>query len=110
MWMTAFFLVNAFMLLNLMPLRGFDGWRIATQAAAWRRSATAPGPRQPGRPWPFASSLRFAAIALQLALVSVFFDGAASAAIMLAALAAEVFSASEYALACRSVSSYSPSN
>jgi Zn-dependent protease len=111
MWTTAFFLVNAFMLLNLMPLRGFDGWRIATQAAAWRRSATtARGPKQAARPWPFASSLRFAAIALQLALVSVFFDGVASAAIMLAALAAEVMSASDYALACRTISSYSPSN
>jgi membrane-associated protease RseP (regulator of RpoE activity) len=33
------FLVNAFMLLNLMPLRGFDGWRIAVHAAAWRRRA-----------------------------------------------------------------------
>ena len=112
MWMTAFFLVNAFMLLNLMPLRGFDGWRIATQAAAWRRRtlATSRGPNEPPRPWPFASSLRFAAIALQLVLVSVFFDGAASVAIMLAALVAEVVSASEYALACRTISSYSPSN
>jgi membrane-associated protease RseP (regulator of RpoE activity) len=110
MWMTAFFLVNAFMLLNLIPVRGFDGWRIATQAAAWRRSATSRGRKQTARPWPFASSLRFAAIALQLALVSVFFDGAASAAIMLAALAAEVLSASDYAWACRHISSYSPSN
>lgn len=112
MWMTAVFLVNAFMLLNLMPLRGFDGWRIASQAAAWRRRtpATSPSPKQPVHPWPFASSLRIAAIALQLALVSVFFDGAASAAILLAALGAEVLSASEYALACRNISSYSPSN
>jgi hypothetical protein len=37
MWTMAVFLVNAFMLLNLMPLRGFDGWRLALQAAAWRR-------------------------------------------------------------------------
>ena len=35
------FLVNAFMLLNLIPLRGFDGWRIAVQAAAWRKRSTA---------------------------------------------------------------------
>lgn len=41
MWTTAIFLVNAFMLLNLMPLKGFDGWRIATHAAAYRRR-TAP--------------------------------------------------------------------
>jgi hypothetical protein len=110
MWMTAFFLVNAFMLLNLVPLRGFDGWRIATHAAAWRRSTTARDLKRPARPWPFASSLRFAAIALQLALVSIFFEGAASAAILIAALAAEVFSASEYLLASRTLSSYSPSN
>jgi len=110
MWMTAFFLVNAFMLLNLVPLRGFDGWRIATHAAAWRRSTTARAPKPPPRPWPFASSLRFAAIALEFALVSAFFDGAASVAIMLAALAAEVLSVSEFALASRSVSSYSTSN
>jgi hypothetical protein len=110
MWITAFFLVNAFMLLNLMPLRGFDGWRIATHAAAWRRSATSRAPKPTVRPWPFASSLRFAAIALQLALVSVFFDGAVSAVIMLAALAAEILSASDYALAARKISSFSPSN
>jgi membrane-associated protease RseP (regulator of RpoE activity) len=37
LWTLAVFLVNAFMLLNLMPLRGFDGWRLAVHAAAWRR-------------------------------------------------------------------------
>jgi membrane-associated protease RseP (regulator of RpoE activity) len=37
----AVFLVNAFMLLNLIPLRGTDGRRIAVQTAAWRnRSAS----------------------------------------------------------------------
>jgi hypothetical protein len=41
LWSLAVFLVNAFMLLNLMPLRGFDGWRLATQAAAWRRRMSA---------------------------------------------------------------------
>jgi Zn-dependent protease len=112
MWLTAVFLVNAFMLLNLMPLRGFDGWRIAGHAAAWRRSAPGRTPRQKqsARPWPFAPSLRGAAVALQLALVSVFFDGVASAAILLAAFGAELLSVSEYALACRTVSSYSTSN
>jgi membrane-associated protease RseP (regulator of RpoE activity) len=101
MWTMAVFLVNAFMLLNLMPVRGFDGWRIATHAAAWRRRAvSAPGPH-PAAPWPFAPSLRIAAIALQLALVSVFFQGPAGMAIVLAALAAEVLGATEYAQACR---------
>jgi membrane-associated protease RseP (regulator of RpoE activity) len=37
MWTMALFLVNFFMLLNLMPLRGFDGRRIAVHAAAWRQ-------------------------------------------------------------------------
>ncbi len=31
------FVVNAVMFLNLMPIRGLDGWRMALQAAAWRR-------------------------------------------------------------------------
>jgi membrane-associated protease RseP (regulator of RpoE activity) len=101
MWTTAVFLVNAFMLLNLMPVRGFDGWRIATHAAAWRRRAAAPPRPRPVEPWPFASSLRIAAIALQLALVSVFFEGPAGMAIVLLALAAEVLGATEYAQACR---------
>jgi membrane-associated protease RseP (regulator of RpoE activity) len=35
------FLVNSFMLLNLIPLRGFDGGRIAMQAAAWRKRPAA---------------------------------------------------------------------
>jgi len=35
------FLVNAFMLLNLLPIRGSDGRRIAVQAAAWRKRPTA---------------------------------------------------------------------
>lgn len=103
MWTMAVFLVNAFMLLNLMPLRGFDGWRIATHAAAWRRR-TPPltaKPAQTATPWPFAYSLRIAAIALQLALTSVFFEGPAGKAIVLAALAAEVLSATEYVQACR---------
>jgi membrane-associated protease RseP (regulator of RpoE activity) len=101
MWTTAVFLVNAFMLLNLMPVRGFDGWRIATHAAAWRRSTQSAVPRREPGPWPFAYSLRVAAIALQLALVSVFFEGAARLAIVAVALAAEVVSAAEYAQACR---------
>jgi hypothetical protein len=101
MWTTAVFLVNAFMLLNLMPVRGFDGWRIATHAAAWRRRIPSPSRPRPVGPWPFASSLRIAAFALQLALVSVFFEGTAGMAILLAALAAEVFGATEYAQACR---------
>jgi len=100
MWTLALFLVNALMLLNLMPVRGFDGWRIATHAAAWRRRSVPPGP-VPARPWPFASSLRIAAIALQMALVSVFFEGPAGIAIVVAALAAEVLAAAEYAQACR---------
>jgi membrane-associated protease RseP (regulator of RpoE activity) len=103
MWTMAVFLVNAFMLLNLVPLRGFDGWRIATHAAAWRRrmpSSTLARART-REPWPFASSLRVAAIALQLAVVSVFFEGPAGFAIALAALGVEVLSATEYARACR---------
>jgi hypothetical protein len=36
------FLVNAFMLLNLIPLRGSDGRRIAVQAAAWRSRSAKP--------------------------------------------------------------------
>jgi membrane-associated protease RseP (regulator of RpoE activity) len=100
MWTLALFLVNAFMLLNLMPVRGFDGWRIATHAAAWRRRSVPPGPG-PARPWPFASSLRIAAIAHQLALVSVFFEGPVGMAIVVAALATEVLAAAEYAQACR---------
>ena len=103
MWTTALFLVNAFMLLNLMPVRGFDGWRIATHAAAWRRRASASRLPHPAHPWPFASSLRVTAIALQLALVSVFFEGPAGIAILVAALAAEVLAATEYAQACRQV-------
>jgi membrane-associated protease RseP (regulator of RpoE activity) len=103
MWTTAVFLVNAFMLLNLMPLRGFDGGRIATHAAAWRRRTRTPAlhPARGSAPWPFAYSLRIAAIALQLALTSVFFEGALGLAIVLAALAAEVLSATEYAQVCR---------
>jgi membrane-associated protease RseP (regulator of RpoE activity) len=31
-------LTNALMVLNLMPIRGLDGWRLALHAAAWRRS------------------------------------------------------------------------
>jgi Zn-dependent protease len=31
------FVVNAVMFLNLVPIRGLDGWRMALQAAAWRR-------------------------------------------------------------------------
>ncbi len=34
------FIVNCVMFLNLVPIRGLDGWRIAVQTAAWRR-----GPR-----------------------------------------------------------------
>jgi membrane-associated protease RseP (regulator of RpoE activity) len=30
------FVVNAVMFLNLVPIRGLDGWRMAVQAAAWR--------------------------------------------------------------------------
>src|SRR5690242_1010344 len=72
MWMTAVFLVNAFMLLNLMPLRGFDGGRIASHVAAWRyRFASTGGVAvQSVAPWPFASSLRVAAFALLLAMAS----------------------------------------
>jgi membrane-associated protease RseP (regulator of RpoE activity) len=103
MWTSAVFLVNAFMLLNLIPVRGFDGWRIATHAAAWRRREASPSATGPHKavPWPFAYSLRVAAIALQLALVSVFFEGPARLAILAVALAAEVVSVAEYAQACR---------
>jgi membrane-associated protease RseP (regulator of RpoE activity) len=45
MWSLSIFLVNASMLLNLIPLRGFDGWRIAIHAAAWRRRAPLPSAR-----------------------------------------------------------------
>lgn len=31
------FVVNLAMYLNLAPIRGLDGWRIAVQASAWRR-------------------------------------------------------------------------
>jgi membrane-associated protease RseP (regulator of RpoE activity) len=101
MWTLALFLVNAFMLLNLMPIRGFDGWRIATHAAAWRRRPLTIKPAPQTGPRPFAASLRIAAIALQLALISVFFEGPARIAILAAALAAEVASVAEYAQALR---------
>ena len=32
------FIVNCVMFLNLAPIRGLDGWRMAVQAAAWRRA------------------------------------------------------------------------
>jgi peptidase M50-like protein len=32
------FIVNLLMFLNLAPIRGLDGWRIAVQTAAWRRA------------------------------------------------------------------------
>ena len=32
------FIVNVLMFLNLAPIRGLDGWRMAVQTAAWRRS------------------------------------------------------------------------
>jgi hypothetical protein len=32
------FIVNLVMFLNLAPIRGLDGWRIAVQTAAWRRA------------------------------------------------------------------------
>jgi len=35
------FIVNCAMFLNLAPIRGLDGWRMAVQAAAWRRAARA---------------------------------------------------------------------
>jgi membrane-associated protease RseP (regulator of RpoE activity) len=38
------FIVNLLMFLNLAPIRGLDGWRIAVQTAAWRR---APRPEAP---------------------------------------------------------------
>lgn len=31
------FVVNLMMYLNLAPIRGLDGWRLAVQASAWRR-------------------------------------------------------------------------
>jgi hypothetical protein len=34
------FIINFLMFLNLAPIRGLDGWRLAVQTAAWRR-----GPR-----------------------------------------------------------------
>lgn len=37
------FIVNVLMFLNLAPIRGLDGWRMAVQTAAWRR-----GPRLQG--------------------------------------------------------------
>jgi len=33
------FVVNLTMYLNLAPIRGLDGWRVAVQAYAWRRQA-----------------------------------------------------------------------
>ncbi len=43
--------VNFVMYLNLMPIRGLDGWRLAVQVAAWRRgpALTAPAARGPGQ-------------------------------------------------------------
>ena len=35
------FIVNCAMFLNLAPIRGLDGWRMAVQAAAWRRASRA---------------------------------------------------------------------
>jgi hypothetical protein len=35
------FIVNCVMFLNLAPIRGLDGWRMAVQAAAWRRASRA---------------------------------------------------------------------
>jgi membrane-associated protease RseP (regulator of RpoE activity) len=35
------FVVNCTMFLNLAPIRGLDGWRMAVQAAAWRRASRA---------------------------------------------------------------------
>jgi membrane-associated protease RseP (regulator of RpoE activity) len=32
------FIVNLLMFLNLAPIRGLDGWRMAVQTAAWRRA------------------------------------------------------------------------
>jgi membrane-associated protease RseP (regulator of RpoE activity) len=102
MWMTAVFLVNLFMLLNLMPVRGFDGWRIAIHAAAWRRrAASLSAMAVRAAPWPFASSLRVAALALLLALASMLVDGPVGAVIVLAATAAEAMGAAAYAQACR---------
>jgi hypothetical protein len=106
MWMTAVFLVNLFMLLNLMPVRGFDGWRIAIHTAAWRRRASrlsAMAVR--AAPWPFASSLRVAALALLLAMTSMLVEGPAGVVIVLAATAAEAMSAAAYAQACRQIAS-----
>lgn len=39
------FIVNLMMFLNLAPIRGLDGWRIAVHTAAWRRGPTLPAPR-----------------------------------------------------------------
>jgi membrane-associated protease RseP (regulator of RpoE activity) len=104
MWMTAVFLVNLFMLLNLMPLRGFDGWRIATHVAAWRRRARSFSANVgQATPWPYAASLRVAAVALLLAMASMLVEGPAGIVIVLAAMAAEAMSAAEYAHACRQV-------
>lgn len=101
MWTMAVFLVNAFMVLNLMPLRGFDGWRIATHIAAWRRRLLSNQgvAVQAVAPWPFASSLRVAAFALLLAMASLLFDGSLGVIIVLAATVAEVVSAAAYAQA-----------
>lgn len=35
---TCIFIVNLMMFLNLAPIRGLDGWRIAVHTAAWRRA------------------------------------------------------------------------
>lgn len=101
MWGMAVFLVNAFMLLNLMPLRGFDGWRIATHLAAWRRRPILGQgiAVQAVAPWPFTASLRVAAFALLLAMASLLFEGAVGVIIVLAATVAEVVSAAAYAQA-----------
>jgi peptidase M50-like protein len=103
MWMTSVFLVNTFMLLNLMPLRGFDGWRIAVHAAAWRSRAASRRSTRATTPWPFAPSLRGAALALLLAMVSMIFQGPVGVAIVLLAMGAELVSAVEFAYARRLV-------
>ena len=49
-------LANTLMVLNLMPIRGLDGWRLSLHAAAWRRgravaatpTTPAPQPEQAG--------------------------------------------------------------
>jgi membrane-associated protease RseP (regulator of RpoE activity) len=38
---TCIFIVNCAMYLNLAPIRGLDGYRMAVQAAAWRRASRA---------------------------------------------------------------------